>query len=240
MADLPKTYQVCAEVCSPSIAMFVTAVKGNTMAAASPATPEPVAARIEARHRVGDDRSADCGTDVEAATKANCVEAVVPNPLFTSKGMSPVCTDPGRVSLYRSLGFIVGLAVRTGVPMPLSHLSPKWWMLVSDSASSFEESRAVEAPGLTTSRSVCPEEASSSSLLNGTSLHPAIDEVFTSLGRLAEAGLAKEEIEEILTDAKFVAPLPNGQVTELQPGGEGNSRTSLMSQDAQVSFLINE
>lgn len=191
-------------------------------AAASPAAPDPVAAGIEIENRVGEGHSADHGTDVDIAKKEDCVEGLVPNPLFTSKAMSPVCMDPGRVALYRSLGFIVGLAVRTGVPLPLSHLSPKWWMLVSDSASSPDDSAAArgKAAGLTRSRSICSEEASFSSLSNGTRFHPAIDGVFTSLGRLAEVGLAKEETEEILTDAKFVAPLSNGQVAELLPGGE--------------------
>lgn len=205
--------------------MFVLAETSGATIAASPAAPDPVAAAIEVKDRVGESRSAGHGTDIEVATKEDCVEGLVPNPLFTSKGLSPVCMDPGRVALYRSLGFIVGLAVRTGVPLPL-HLSPKWWMLVSDSASSFDEPAAArdKAPEITTSRSVCPEKASSSGFSRGTSLHPSMDKVFTSLGRLAEAGLATEEIEAVLADAKFVAPLPNGQVTELLSGGEGSSQ----------------
>lgn len=202
--------------------MFMLVETGGATAAASPVAHDPVGAGIEIKNRVGEGRGADQGADVDVALNEYCVEGLVPNPLFTSKGMSPVCMDAGRVALYRALGFIVGIAVRTGVALPLSHLSPKWWMLVSDGASSFDEPAAVrgKTSGLTTSSSVCPVEASPSSLSNGTPLHPAIDGVFTSLGRLAEAGLAKEQIEEILIGAKFVAPLSSGQVTELLPGGE--------------------
>lgn len=208
--------------------MFVFAETGGATDSASPVAHDPVAAGIDIKISADEDRSVDHGTDVEIATKECRVEALVPNPLFTSKGMSPMCMDPGRLALYRSFGFIVGLAVRTGVPLPLSHLSPKWWMLVSDSASSLDETAAVRSKGvgLTRSRPVCSEEASSSALSHGTPLYPAIiDGVLTSLGRLAEANLAKEEIQEILTDATFVAPLSNGQVTELLPGGGAANRT---------------
>ena len=208
--------------------MFVLAETGGSPAAASPAAHDPVAAGIEIKNWIGEGHGADQGADLDVAPKEDCVEGLVPNPLFTSKGLSPVCMDPGRVALYRSLGFVVGLAVRTRVPLPLSHLSPKWWMLVSDGASSFDEPSATrgKTSGLTTvSSSVCPEEASASYRSNETPVYPAIDGVFASLGRLAEAGLAKEEIEEILTDAKFVAPSSNGQVTELLPGGEASAQS---------------
>eukprot|EP00903_Cladosiphon_okamuranus_P007137 g6932.t1 len=221
-------WQVCAEVFSPPIAMFVLPETGGATAAASPTAPDAFAAGIEVKDKTGESRSASHGTEIEFATKKCPVEGLVPNPFFTSNGMSPECMDPGRVALYRSFGVIVGLAVRTGVPLPLSHLSSKWWMLVSDSARSFDEPAAVrdKASELTTLRSVCPDEANSSGFSRGTSLHSSIDGVFTSLGRLAEAGLPEEEIEALLAGAKFVAPLPNGQVTELLPGGLNRPVTS--------------
>eukprot|EP00752_Nemacystus_decipiens_P011018 g9791.t1 len=131
-------WQVCAEVCSPPIAMFVSADTGGATAAATPTAPDPVAAGIEINNGAGEGRGADLGgTNVDVATKEFCVEGLVPNPLFTSKGMSPVCMDPERVALYRSLGIIVGLAVRSGVPLPLSHLSPKWSRSYYPEASTF-------------------------------------------------------------------------------------------------------
>ncbi len=179
----------------------------------------------------------DHGIGAEIPTKDK-VNGLIPNPQFTSNGSSPICMDPGRVMLYRSLGHISGLAVRTGVPLPLSHLSAKWWMHVSHSVrSSVRSSSAVEsdrasratseATGDTRSRFVSPSATLSPanpSLNEETPLPPAIDGVFASLERLGEAGLAREEVDEILADARFVAPLPNGQVAELLPGGENHGR----------------
>lgn len=135
--------------------------------------------------------------------------------------------DPGRVALYRSFGFIVGLAVRTGVTMSLSHLSPKWWMLVSNDVSSSEDNAAAVGGGRA-SRATS-KAAVSSNLTQETPPQSAIDGVLTSFSRLEEAGLGKEEIDEILVDARFVAPLSNGHVTELLPGGEDRGQDILAS-----------
>lgn len=152
----------------------------------------------------------------------------VPNPLFVSSGM---CMDPGRISLYRSFGLIAGLAVRTGVPLPLSNLSPTWWMLVSgDESSSIDSPAAVggrPASGATRKeaargrpRPVRPDEAVPSDSTKDPPPLCAVDEVLTKLNRLEETGLKKEELDELLLDARFVAPLSNGLVAELLPGGE--------------------
>lgn len=166
-------------------------------------------------------------------------DGLAPNPHFTSNGSLPVCMDPGRVMLYRSLGHISGLAVRTGVPLPLSHLSEKWWMLVSNSvcslvvggSSAVESDRASRATSLATadarSQFVSPSvtlSPTNPNLNEEASLPSAKDGVFASLQRLEEAGLAREEVSQILADARFVAPLPNGQIAELLPGGESHRR----------------
>lgn len=198
-----------------------------------PAATHHVAANTDSNNintRVSDGSTADEGIEAKAPPKEN-VNGWGPNPLFAYNGLSPLCMDPGRVTLYRSFGFIVGLAVRTGVPMPLSHLSPKWWMLVSNDVCSpvrntsamrgEGSSRATnKIAGVTISRPICADATSSSNLLRETAPQSAIDEVLTSFTRLEQAGVEKEEIDEILADARFVGPLSSGHVMELIPGGE--------------------
>lgn len=152
-----------------------------------------------------------------------------PNPHFVSNGL---VIDPGRISLYFSFGYIAGLAVRTGVPLPLAHLSPKWWTLVAnhdDGCSSVDQYAAVgacNAPGAknksvegTRSRSGRPEVVGCDAAKH---LPPssAVEEVLTKLGTLEEIVTKKGEVDELLADARFVAPLSNGEVAELLPGGE--------------------
>lgn len=206
-----------------------TETAGATGAAPSAATHH-IAGDIDSNNRVGDGSTSDGGTEAKTTPKDG-VDGLAPNPLFTSNRLSPLCMDPGRVTLYRSLGFIVGLAVRTGVTLPLSHLSPKWWMLVSNDVSpSVEHASAVggecssratrKAAGLTRSRSACPDVTNASNLTQERPPQSTVDGVLKLFSRLEEAGLEKEEIDEILADARFVAPLSNGHVTELLPGGE--------------------
>lgn len=146
------------------------------------------------------------------------VPDTVPNPFFTSRGLSPVCMDPERVSLYRSFGFIVGLAVRTGVPLPLSNLSSQWWMLVSND----ECPSAVteNAPGVTRMDADSPRTAFCSNATKEAPKKSPIDGVLSALRRLEEAGLKQEEMDEVLADARFVAPLSCGNSTDLVRGGE--------------------
>lgn len=203
----------------------------DATSAAVSAAPDPSGVKPESNNAVGEGRTCTIrGLGAEIATKGK-VGGLIPNPHFTSTGASPVCMDPGRLMLYRSLGYLSGLAVRTGVPLPLSNLSPKWWMLVSkntscsslDSSSAAENCHSSRVSNKATSRFACPSVTASSASPNlneETTPSSAIEEVFASLGRLEEAGVAQQEIDEILADARFVAPLPNGQVAELLPGGE--------------------
>ncbi|CAN0485086.1 unnamed protein product, partial [Ectocarpus sp. 12 AP-2014] len=46
-----------------------------------------------------------------------------------------------------------------------------------------------------------------------------IDGVLSALSHLEEAGLKQEEMDKVLADARFVAPLSSGNSTELVRGG---------------------
>ncbi|CAM9328498.1 unnamed protein product, partial [Scytosiphon promiscuus] len=205
-------WQVCVDVCSSPISMFVRS-QAQAVSGWSSVAPDPVATNIDSDKEANDSLVED--------------HKAVPNPLFASNG---VAVDPGRLSLYRSLGFIAGIAVRTGVPLPLSHLSPRWWMLVSSDASSSPESPTAvgggPASGTKTkadargrSRSVHPDGSMPSDAAKDHLPFCTVDEVLTKLSRLEEAGIKKKELDEVLADARFVAPLSNGLVAELQPGG---------------------
>lgn len=177
-----------------------------------------------------------------ATTRDACAEAssvnygAAPDPFFSSDLQSPVmCMDPERVALYRSLGFIVGLAVRTGVPLPSFRLTAAWWMLVAnESISTVDdftarkewattrggergESKTSSVPGL---RPSSPDEALSADTARERSPHSVVARVLAAFDRLEEVGPAREELEELFADARFVAPLSNGHVVELLPGGE--------------------
>lgn len=214
----PMRLQVCVEVFSPPISMFV---------------PSPSQAATRGSSVAPDLVGANIGANTEACDSFIADHDAVPNPLFASDGMT---MDPGRVSLYRSFGYITGLAVRTGVPLPLSHISSRWWMLVSgddvsSSANNFAAAGGGHASGATSkaaargrSRSVRANEGIPS---DATQVPPplcAIDEVLMKLSRLEEAGLKKEELDELLADARFVSPLSNGLMAELLPGGEDCGR----------------
>lgn len=231
----------------------IPAETGGATGVAPPAATRPVAANIDTNNisnRVSESSTADEGVETNAPPKENNVDGWGPNPLFTSNRLSPLCMDPGRVTLYRSFGFIVGLAVRTGVTLPLSHLSPKWWMLVSNDVSSSVQNASAtrgecspqattsKVAGVTKSRPICADAADSPNLSQETAPpQSAIDEVLMSFSRLEEAGLEKEEIDEILADARFVAPLSNGHVTELIPGGEDSGQKNLCHVHSTIIML---
>ncbi|CAM9095192.1 unnamed protein product, partial [Hapterophycus canaliculatus] len=190
----------CADVFSPPIAMFVSSPAQGAIRGFS-AAPDPVTANI--------------GVNTEAGGSLVADHDAVPNPLFASNG---AFMDPGRLSLYRSFGHIAGLAVRTGVPLPLSHLSPRWWMLVSGDGSHVSGATS-KAAAYGRSRSVCSDEVVPSDATNGPPPSHPVDDVLMKLSRLEEAGLKKDELNKMLEDARFVAPLSNGLVAELLPGG---------------------
>lgn len=172
-----------------------------------------------------------------------------PDPFFASSPRSPnIYMDPARVSLYRSLGLVVGLAVRAGVPLPSLRLSSTWWMLVANEAASAlrevataEENMAklsttaeggertprtaseAEAADGGKSRPSCLGEAVSISddvTDKGKTSSSELDGVLAALERIGEAAAGKDKLEKVLTDARFVAPLSSGQMVELVPGGE--------------------
>ncbi|CAM9356733.1 unnamed protein product [Ectocarpus sp. 12 AP-2014] len=203
-------WQVCEDVCSSPISMFVRS-PSSPADEASLGASDPTAA-------ANNDSNVDGVAFAANTLPRDHVRDTVPNPYFTSRGLSPVCMDPERVSLYRSFGFIVGVAVRTGVPLPLSHLSSQWWMLVSNGEcpSAVTES----APGVT--RTLADSSGTVLLRSNATKEAPPqykIDGVLSALSHLVEAGLKQEEMDEVLADARFVAPLSSGNSAELVRGG---------------------
>lgn len=153
--------------------------------------------------------------------------------------------DPARLALYRSLGFIAGLAVRMRVPLPMLRLTAHWWMLVANEPTAIVDKVAggaewttpvLLAKGERASRSAnestavaksqlsCTDNVLLSPLTEEKSPSDVVDGVIAALGQLEEEGPGQERLDEVLTDARFVAPLSNGQVTELIPGGESRKR----------------
>lgn len=216
------------------------------------ARPPPLwvtaAARAEDTHRQNiDNRTTEKHGGGQATTMSPLDEGAVPDPTFTSNtaGSAPaVCMDPIRLEYYRSFGFVVGLAVRTGVaPLPLPRLAPRWWMLVAEdeisargglegSGTPAHVSQAACKPDATKRSEVSEGWGASSSRLpradqrSAPSGSTAVDVVLATLRRLQEGGAAvvtrqqQQRLDEILADARFVGPLSNGQVVELLPGGE--------------------
>lgn len=234
--------QVCSEVFSPPMSMFIT--------------PSDWVATEEASHAAtasggGDDNKKPSN---EETTTSSLDVGAVPDPLFASRRptSSALCMDTERVGLYRSLGIIAGLAVRTGVPMPFPRLAPRWWMLVAeeeeheekeeqeDEAEDAREEKkkargerqeegntsgddVVAARTKSEQRWIMP--SSSGTLLTAeTPAVCAIEGVLGTLGKLseeaAETGKLEKALGEVLIEARFVGPLSNGQVMELLPGGE--------------------
>lgn len=243
--------QVCAEVCSPPMSMFVSTVSAEDTAGAAAPTP---GATLDARAASNaNDKTRKCGAVARDAPDGKTPSAgdggATPDPLFASNPLSPnIYMDPGRVSLYRSLGLIVGLAVRAGVPLPSLRLSPMWWMLVANEAASAlmdvatadesmvrlsttaegsERTRGTESEAEAAdggkSRPSCLGEAVSVSddvTDKGKTSSSELDGVLAALERIREAAAGKDKLEEVLADARFVAPLSSGQMVELVPGGE--------------------
>lgn len=179
-------------------------------------------------------------------------EGMVPNPSFVSSQRSRTKSlDPERVGLYRSLGFIVGLAVRTGVPLPLSGLTPRWWMLVAedcrdafgeddytcgarktgDVANNEWKRNSTYEPAVARTTSVV--DCSGPSPGNSVGIQPKrqpsaeVDWLLGVLRRLADDDSRRRPESdspwnEVLADARFVGLLSNGQVVELFPGGESS------------------
>ena len=240
---IPK--QVCAEVCSPPISMFVSTTPAEDTKSASEATVEAtfdahVASNANEKTRTGGAAVRDVP---DKALLAGC--GATPDPLFVSRSPN-IYMDPARISLYRSLGLIVGLAVRTGVPLPSLRLSPAWWMLVANEASALTDVSATEekkaalsmtdeegkrTPGTASeaeavdrrrSRPSCLDEAApiSDNVTDKRASISAIDGVLAALERIGGTGAGNEQLEKVLADARFVAPLSNGHMVELVPGGE--------------------
>lgn len=214
--SMNPTCQVCRDICSPPIAMFVSK-PGCSMMDAPAATRRGV-----------DDRR---GENSRGTTIPWLDDGVVPDPLFIfNRELPTIYVDPTRLEYYHSLGFVAGLAVRSRVPLPLPRLAPRWWMLVAEeehaSAGSVSNDMAATARIVTATatRSGSSENRAASSSVSEESRRPTsstVDGVLASLGRLQEGSTAlPERLYEILADARFVGPLSNRQIVELSPGGE--------------------
>jgi hypothetical protein len=110
-------------------------------------------------------------------------------------GNTPFCVDEGRLRLYRCLGQLMGVAIRTGVafPLPLSDLV--WRVLVGERA----------APGEAGER--------------GGDRDPDVAVVWECLSSLPSLGLTPENAAQLMPDGlKCVAPLSNGRVVEVVEG----------------------
>lgn len=245
-----ETLQVFAEAFSPLLSMFVpppNSIAGSTStgAAPAPAAPTPTATAAD-NNTAATPKVAACeeGTvDTLRSSMPSMDCGAAPDPLFSSNLHVPsVHVDPGRVALYRSLGFIAGLAVRTDVPLPiLRTLTRRWWMLVAREdnvvadlveedgarpAMSMGERVFGKAYGLLRMKAARPSsytDGASSSPLGryGSSGDGVVDRVLADLGRLGEAEPGSQEgVDELLADARFVVPLSNGQMVELLPGGK--------------------
>lgn len=229
--------------------MFVPpphSVTENTSAGVATAPAAPTSTTAADDNNAATPKVAACLEDKVDALRSplslmDCGAA--PDPLFTSNlQFSSVHVDPERVALYRSLGFIAGLAVRTNVPLPiLRTLTPRWWMLVAREentvADCVEEDGArpaVPIGNLVFSKAgelLRMKAPWSSSYTGGASSNPlakdgatdsSVNRVLAALGRLGEVEPgSQEELDELLADARFVAPLSNGQMVELFPGGKG-------------------
>lgn len=234
--------------------MFVSTTPDEGTPGASEATVEAtldasVASNANDKARTGGAMARDAPDDKVPSAGRSC--RVTPDPLFASNPRSPnIYMDPARVALYRSLGSVVGLAVRAGVPLPSLRLSPTWWMLVANEASALlmDAPTAAEGntvgtkmsaeggkrtPGGTASEAEAAEGGRSRPLGldetapisgdvadKGEASNSELDGVLAALERIGEAGAGKDKLEQVLADARFVAPLSNGQMVELVPGGE--------------------
>lgn len=233
--------------------MFVSTTPAEDTDSVSEATVEAaldasVASNANDKPRTGGAMARDAPDDKVPSAGCSCF--VTPDPLFASNPRSPVIyMDPARVALYRSLGLVVGLAVRAGVPLPSLRLSPTWWMLVANEASALlmdaltVESNTVgmstsaeggeRTPGGTASEAEAAEGGRprpagldetapiSGAVANkGGASNSELDGVLAALERIGEAGAGKDKLEQVLADARFVAPLSSGQMVELVPGGE--------------------
>lgn len=256
--------QVCAEVCSPPVSMFIPTTPAESTTSAREATATkanfntPADSTAHVKKSTGGAKAYSV-PDNNFPSAAGCSGAT-PDPFFASSYRSPsIYMDPARVLCYRSLGLIVGLAVRTGVPLPSLRLSPTWWMLVTGETASLVDDVVATAgvkraepllaapegektPGVSSEAAAataagdvtrtrhdhsCLDEAgsvakSASDTARGSI--SALDGVLAALGRIRESGSGKDELEKVLADARFVAPLSNGQMVELLPGGESQEQ----------------
>lgn len=218
-------YQACTDVFSPPISMFH-------------APPVRVTKKARAASLDGGDRDR---TMVEASRKGTICShdnGVVPDPFFTSNQHCPALhMDPIRLGYYRSFGFIVGLAVRTGVPLPVPRLAPRWWMHVAEEESTPRDANVVsrgealdgiaaaddkvKTSGEKSQRPSEWERAPLNPPTEETSVASTIDVALAVLDRLGKTNTAsRETLDKILADARFVGPMSNGQVKELMPGGD--------------------
>lgn len=159
--------------------------------------------------------------DVRAETASMECRAS-PDPLFASSWQSPVVSlDRRRVAYYRSLGYIAGLAVRTGVALPSLHLTENWWILVANEESFTEDSIGVGTEWATSNANGAGENASCADPAKQGSPTSMVDDVLAALGRIEAAEPAHQGVlDEVLAEARFVAPLSNGEMCELVPGGK--------------------
>ncbi|CAN0485073.1 unnamed protein product, partial [Ectocarpus sp. 12 AP-2014] len=82
-------WQVCEDVCSSPISMFVC----------SPSSPvdEASLGASDLTAAANDDNNVDGVAFAGNTPPRDHVRDTVPNPYFTSRGLSPVCMDPERV-----------------------------------------------------------------------------------------------------------------------------------------------
>lgn len=233
------------EVCSPPISMFV-----------APLDPDATDVTASVALTSCDVKAATCSASEEGIGQKCALEknnrtripptncCFAPDPLFTSDRHSPVLRmDSRRIALYRSLGLVVGLAVRTGVALPQLSFTETWWKLVANEPGVIKSSgldrwtkqptvMASGRPLKSTSRA--PDnalrplrsiEVASPLSVEDKSL-PPLDRVLRALDRLfiGEEGPTKDTLEDFLADARFVAPLSNGMMAELVPGGESREQ----------------
>jgi len=113
-------------------------------------------------------------------------------PFCVPPGQTPLGLDPGRIALYRSFGQLMGIALRTQVPLPLALPSIIWRPLVGEDLSR-DDLMAIDSDVV------------------------GLLEYFEHLEAL---GVTSENFEQLVGgDLRFVAPLSDGSSVELMPGG---------------------
>ena len=176
--------RVCSEVQSPTVPLFVPCPnsikeKQNAAAAFAAAQMQATASAVGTASPAGSGRRPLCMVNL-----AFC----------TPPGQMPLGLDPGRIAMYRTFGQLMGIALRTHVPLPLTLPSIIWRPLVG-------------------------EDLSRDDLLSIDSDVVALLEYFEHLEAL---GVTSDNFEQLIgDDLRFVAPLSGGTSVELLPGGQG-------------------